>query len=131
MTAHLVVALPYAVAALTAARARHDTRLEAQAACLGASPTQTLVHVTIPALRSGLAVAATLTFVVSWSQYLLTVLAGTGHVITPTMLLVNAASGGNPAATATMALAVSLPTAVVGIVVPVADRGALLGERAT
>lgn len=128
VAAHLVVALPYAVAALTATRARHDTRLEAQAASLGASPTQTLFHVTIPALRSGVTVAATLAFVVSWSQYLLTVLAGSGSVITPTVLLVNAASGGNPAATATLALAVALPTAAVGIAASAADRATLFRE---
>jgi len=110
--AHLVPAVPYAVAILTATLMRYDHRLGLQAATLGATPLQVLRHVTLPQIRAGLVAAAALTFVVSWSQYLLTLLAGSGRVITPTMLLFNATAGGNPVVIATLALLVTVPVIV-------------------
>lgn len=107
--AHLVPTIPYGVAALTATFARHDWRIDAQAAVLGASPLQRLRLVTIPLLRSGAAAAAALVFVVSWSQYLLTVLAGSGRVVTITMLLFSALSGGNTSTIGVLALITALP----------------------
>lgn len=112
VAAHLVPALPYTVVVLVAAFARHDDRIDQQASTLGASPLQVLAHVTVPAMRPGLAAAAVLTFVVSWSQYLLTLLAGSGRVVTLTMLLFNAISGGNPTTIATLALAAIIPVAI-------------------
>ncbi len=109
--AHLVVTVPYAVAMLAAALARHDVRLEQQAASLGASPVQVFWHVTLPSVRAGVGAAAAFAFVVSWSQYLLTVLPGAGTVATPTTTLFTAASGGSPTVTATLALLVALPAA--------------------
>lgn len=110
--AHLVPAVPYAVAILTATLMRYDHRLDLQAATLGATPLQVLRNVTFPQVRAGLIVAAALTFVVSWSQYLLTLLVGSGRVITPTMLLFNATSGGNPVVISTLALLVTAPVIV-------------------
>ncbi len=122
--AHLVPAVPYAVAVLTATLVRYDDRLDLQAATLGASPLQVLRHVTLPQVRSGVVAAAALTFVVSWSQYLLTLLAGSGRVITPTVLLFNAASGGNPVTTATLALVVIVPVLVlVSVAAGAPDQG--------
>jgi putative spermidine/putrescine transport system permease protein len=112
IAAHLVPALPYAVAALAAAFFRHDDRVDQQAASLGAPPRYVLTHVTIPAMRTGLAAAAVLTFIVSWSQYLLTLLAGSGRVVTITMLLFNAVSGGNPSTIGTLALVAIVPVAI-------------------
>lgn len=122
--AHLVPAVPYATAVLTATLVRYDARLDDQAATLGASPFQVLRHVTLPQVRSGVVAAAALTFVVSWSQYLLTLLAGSGRVITPTMLLFNATSGGNPVTTATLALLVIVPVLVlVSVAAGAPERG--------
>lgn len=115
--AHLVPAVPYAVAVLTATLVRYDQRLDLQAATLGATPFQVFRHVTLPQVRSGVVAAAALTFVVSWSQYLLTLLTGSGRVITPTVLLFNATSGGNPVTTGTLALVVTIPVLVLVSVV--------------
>lgn len=107
--AHLVPALPYVVAILAAAFARHGQRIEAQAATLGASAFQQLRLVTIPAMRRPLMVAAALGFVVSWSQYTMTLLAGSGRVVTITMALFAALSGGAPSTIAVLSLMVALP----------------------
>lgn len=110
--AHLVPTIPYAVAVLTAGFVRHDRRIEAQAAVLGANDWQRLRLVTLPALRSTIRVAAALTFVVSWSQYLLTVLTGSGRVVTITMLLFSALSGCNPSTIGVLALITAAPATI-------------------
>ncbi|MCC6438327.1 MAG: ABC transporter permease subunit [Acidimicrobiales bacterium] len=110
VVAHLVPTLPYAVALLTAVFVRTDVDQERQAAVLGASPWQRFRMVTLPAAAGGLAVAAALVFLVSWSQYLLTLLAGGGQVVTITMLLFSALSGGNPTTIAVLALCAALPS---------------------
>ena len=112
VVAHLAPTIPYGVVALTAAFVRHDRRIEAQAAVLGASPWQRLRLVTLPSLRGGLTVAAALVFVVSWSQYLLTVLAGSGRIVTVTMLLFAALSGGSPSTVGVLALTAAVPATI-------------------
>lgn len=114
--AHLVPTIPYGVAALTATFARHDPRIDAQAADLGATPWQQFRLVTFPLLRGGVAVAVALAFVVSWSQYLLTVLAGSGRVVTITMLLFAGLSGGNPSSIGVLALIAAFPAMVLVVI---------------
>lgn len=116
VVAHLVVAVPYAVAMLAAALSRHDLRLERQAASLGAGPLVVWWRVTLPSVRAGVVAAAAFAFVVSWSQYLLTLLPGAGLVQTPTLALFSTASGGNQTLTATWALLVTVPVLVLLVV---------------
>lgn len=112
LVAHLVPTLPYVVAVLAAAFARHDPRIEAQAATLGAGSLQRLRLVTIPSMLRPLLVGAALGFVVSWSQYTLTLLAGGGRVVTLTMAMFAALSGGSPSTVAVLSLMVALPVGV-------------------
>ena len=110
--AHLVPTLPYAVALLTAVFARHDAEQERQAALLGASLWQRFRLVSLPLAGRGVAIAACLVFLVSWSQYLLTLLAGGGQVVTVTMLLFSALAGGNPSTIGVFGLIAALPALV-------------------
>ena len=123
LLAHLVPALPYVVAVLTAAFARRDQRIEAQAATLGAGPLQRLRLVTVPSMRGALMVGAALGFVVSWSQYTMTLLAGSGRVVTLTMVLFAALSGGSPSTVAVLSLLVALPAGAL-----LAAAGRMSGE---
>jgi putative spermidine/putrescine transport system permease protein len=107
--AHLVPTVPYSVAMLTAVFARHDSRSEQQATVLGANRWQVWRMVTFPMVRSGLSVAAVLTFLVSWSQYLITLLVGGGRVVTLPMLVFTAATGGNTTTIGVLALFAALP----------------------
>ena len=116
VVAHLVPVLPYVVVTLAAGFARHDRLLEAQAAVLGASDRQRLLLVTLPSMRGSIAVAAALGFVVSWSQYLVTVLVGSGKVITITTLLFGALAGGNPTRIGGLALVTALPAVVLLVI---------------
>ncbi len=102
--AHLVPVLPYTVFALTAVFARYDSGYEQQAATLGASPLRVLFRVTLPLIAPGLAVAALFAFLVSWNQYVLTLLIGGGRVITLPVLLFSVISGGNVTSIAILSL---------------------------
>ena len=106
---HLVPTLPYAVLILASVFAGYDVAYEAQARTLGASPWQVLRHVMWPAIRPGLAVAALFAFLISWSQYLLTLLIGGGQVMTLPVLLVAFATSGDNALTAALSLVLVAP----------------------
>jgi putative spermidine/putrescine transport system permease protein len=110
--AHQVATLPYAILVLAALLARYDVRHEQQARSLGAGPARVITHVFLPLAAPALIVTGAITFVVSWSQYLLTLLPGAGDVITPPILVLAASSGGNPAATAAIALVTAIPPAL-------------------
>jgi putative spermidine/putrescine transport system permease protein len=110
--AHLVATLPYAVLILTAALTRYDLAYERQAALLGASARRILTRVFLPLATPAIMVAAALSFTVSWSQYLLTLLPGGGQVTTLPVLLLAASGGGNPTTTAALALATAAPPAL-------------------
>jgi putative spermidine/putrescine transport system permease protein len=110
--AHLAPVLPYAIFALLGVFARYDEGYELQARTLGAGPARTWLLVTLPLLGPGIAVAALFAFLVSWSQYLLTLLIGGGRVITLPLLLFAAVSGGNPTSIAGLALLFAAPPVV-------------------
>lgn len=84
---HTVVALPYAIAIMTDVMAAVGPRLEEQSRVLGASRARTLVHVTLPSLLPGILSAASMAYVVSLSQYFLTLLVGGGSVKTLTVVM--------------------------------------------
>lgn len=106
---HLVPVLPYTIFALLGVFERYDEGYELQARTLGAGPLAVLWRVTLPLAGPGIAVAALFAFLVSWSQYLLTLLIGGGRVITLPLLLFAAVAGGNPTSIAVLALLFALP----------------------
>ena len=83
----LVPAVPYVTVVMAGAFARYDVGHEDQARMLGAGAVRTAVSVTLPALRSSLAAAALFAFLISWSEYVLTLLIGGGVVRTLPLLL--------------------------------------------
>ncbi|MEU7330156.1 MULTISPECIES: ABC transporter permease [Streptomyces] len=107
---HLVPALPYTVLVMIGGYANYDVRMEQAARTLGASPSAVLRHVTLPALAPALLASATLAFLVSWSEYLMTVLVGGGVVTTlPLLLFSTAAGSGNQALTAVLGILTVVP----------------------
>jgi putative spermidine/putrescine transport system permease protein len=96
MLVHLVPTLPYMVLVMAGIFANYDADFEAQARSLGAGRVQTFWHVTLPAILPGIIVGGLFAFLVSWSQYVLTLLIGGGRVVTLPLLLFNfVASGRN------------------------------------
>jgi putative spermidine/putrescine transport system permease protein len=112
IVSHLVVALPYAVLLLAAALTRYDVGYERQARALGASDTRIILGVFLPLATPAILVTGALVFVVSWGQYLLTLLPGGGRVVSVPVLLLASANGGNPTATAVLALIAAVPPAI-------------------
>lgn len=101
---HLIPAVPYAVLVLASSFSSFDTDWEAQARTLGASRTQTWLHVTLPSIAPGLAAAAAFAFLISWSQYLTTLLVGGGRIMTLPLTLVVFQRSGDDSVTAALSL---------------------------
>jgi putative spermidine/putrescine transport system permease protein len=114
---HLIPAVPYAILMLAGSFSRLDPDIEAQARTLGASPIAVLRYVTLPAIAPGLAVAAAFAFLISWSQYLMTILIGGGRVLTLPLALVAFQRGGDEGITAALSLVFLFPTLAVFVAV--------------
>lgn len=110
LLAHLVPTVPYCVLTLTGSFSRFDVELEAQARNLGANRRQIWQYVTLPSIAPGILTAAFFAFLISWSQYLTTLLVGGGKIITLPMLLINFQRGGDEAVTAALTLVFLAPT---------------------
>ena len=106
---HLVPTVPYAALILAGVFAERTGELEEAARTLGASAWQAFLRITLPGVLPGVAVAGLFAFLISWGQYVLTLLIGGGNVVTLPMLLFSAASGNDPVVTAALALAFALP----------------------
>lgn len=91
---HLIPTLPYMVLVMAGVFANYDRSYEDQARTLGASALQSYWYVMLPAILPGIIVGALFSFIVSWSQYILTLLIGGGRVITLPLLLFNFATAG-------------------------------------
>lgn len=93
---HLIPTLPYMILISSGVIANLDPALAEQARSLGASPLSAFRHATLPTIFPGLLAGALFVFLVSWSQYLLTLMIGGGRVATlPLVLFSFAASGRN------------------------------------
>ena len=114
--AHLVPVLPYMTLIMAAVFTRFDPAFEAQARTLGATPVQTFRAVTLPAILPGLLTGALFAFLVSWSQYLLTLAIGGGRVQTLPLLLFSYASAGRNDVTSAIALLYILPGLLILII---------------
>ncbi|MEX1020976.1 MAG: ABC transporter permease subunit [Litorilinea sp.] len=110
---HLIPALPYFVLIMGSVFANYSIELEETARTLGAGALRVFWHITLPAIAPGLTVAALFTFLVSWSQYITTVLIGGGKVITLPMLLFPFISAANHPQAAAVSLIFLAPAFVV------------------
>lgn len=106
---HLVPVLPYMVLILAGVFTNFNTDYEAQARTLGANTRQVFYHVTLPAIYPGMIVGALFAFIISWSQYILTLLIGGGQVITLPVLLFSFANSGDNAVTAALSIVFIAP----------------------
>jgi putative spermidine/putrescine transport system permease protein len=105
----LVPTVPYASTILAGAFANVDIAYERQARALGAGPIRTLAFVTVPLMRSAMLLAALFAFLISWNEYVLTLLVGGGQVKTLPLLLFAAIGSSDTTAAAALALVVVLP----------------------
>lgn len=91
---HLICSLPYAVTLLQDGTRAIGTRLEEQARVLGAGPWKAFVKVTLPNLFPVILSAFSMAYIVSFSQYFLTLMIGGGSVKTFSIVMVPFLTGG-------------------------------------
>lgn len=113
---HLIPAIPYFVLVMASVFANYGTELEDTARTLGANRYRVFRYVTLPAISSGLIVASMFTFLISWGQYVTTLLIGGGAFITLPLVLFPFLSGGNHAVASAISLVFVAPAIVVLIV---------------
>ncbi len=109
--AHVSPTLPYVVRAVMVSYQTLSVDWEDQARMLGAGPISRFYSVVLPHLMPGIIAGASLSVLISLSQYLITFIIGSGQVVTLPILLFPFISGGDPA----VASAYSLLFAVMAI----------------
>ena len=92
---HLICSLPYAVRLLMDGTIAVGNGLEEQARVLGASAWKAFVKVTLPVLAPVMLSSFSMAYIVSFSQYFLTLLIGGGRIKTFTIVMVPYLQGGN------------------------------------
>jgi ABC-type spermidine/putrescine transport system permease subunit II len=65
---HLVLTLPFVISVMSASLVGAERVLEEAAMDLGATPLATFFRITLPQIRTGLAVSAFFAFIISWDQ---------------------------------------------------------------
>ena len=123
---HLIPTLPYMVLVMAGVFANYQPEFEEQARSLGAGPLKTIWYVMIPAILPGVMVGGLFVFLISWSQYVLTLLFGGGVVLTLPMLLYNFATSGDNAMTGAISLIFIGP----GVLILLLTSRYLTGENA-
>jgi len=98
---HLTFCLPYVVFVMWGVFFNYNREFEDQARSLGASAMKTAYGVMLPIIFPGVVVAGLFSFLLSWSQYLSTLIIGGGQVTTlPILLFALMGSGDRPVASA-------------------------------
>ncbi len=122
----LVPTIPYVTLVMTAVYSNFDRNYEDQARVLGASFWRTFLYVTLPAILPGLIVAMFFAFLISWSEYIMTLLIGGGIVQTLPLLLFSFAG-----TDLSIAAAISVLCVVPAIVIVFISSRFLSGDRGT
>ena len=98
---HLTFCLPYSIFVMWGVFSNYNPDFENQARSLGADFWQTTRRVMLPLILPGIMVAALFSFLLSWSQYLSTLIIGGGRITTlPVLLFALMGSGDRPVAAA-------------------------------
>ena len=110
---HLTFCLPYTIFVIWGVFSDFNPDFEAQARSLGASPLQIFSQVTLPMILPGITVAALFSFLLSWSQYLCTLIIGGGKILTLPILLFSLMDSGDRPVAAAVSLVFIIPVIIV------------------
>jgi putative spermidine/putrescine transport system permease protein len=98
---HLTFCLPYSVFVMWGVFSNYNPDYEDQARSLGATSWKLITRVMLPLTLPGIIVAGLFSFLLSWSQYLSTLIIGGGRITTlPILLFALMGSGDRPVAAA-------------------------------
>lgn len=110
--ANLIPSTPYMVRVMASVFESLDTRAQEQARTLGATPFQTFVYITLPAIMPGIVAGSIFVFLIAVNQFVLNFLVGGGNVVTLPILMfdfIGPGGGQNPTIAASMTLILSIP----------------------
>ena len=110
---HLTFCLPYTIFVLWGVFSDFNPDFEAQARTLGATKLETMIRVTLPMILPGVVVAALFSFLLSWAQYLCTLIIGGGKVLTLPILLFSLMDSGDRPVASAVSLIFILPVGAV------------------
>lgn len=85
---HLIYTLPYSVNIMRDLTQSIGQQMELQAYVLGASPLKSFIHISLPLLIPGIMASINMAYILSFSQYFITLLIGGGKVKTLSLLMV-------------------------------------------
>jgi putative spermidine/putrescine transport system permease protein len=109
---HLTFCLPYTIFVMWGVFSDYNPDFEAQARSLGASPMAVMMQVTLPMLVPGITIAALFSFLLSWSQYLSSLIIGGGKILTLPILLFSLMDSGDRPVSSAVSLVFILPVLI-------------------
>lgn len=114
----VVLALPYAIFVMLTTFHLYDRGYDDDARTLGAAARHVWWRVRLPIVTPGLITAWFLSFIVGWSDYVVTLIIGAGQLVTAPLLVASQSSGtGNgPVVAALIVMTVAPPVLLAGIV---------------
>jgi len=110
---HLLPTIPYMTISMSGVFSNYDPAYEEQARSLGASALKTFFLITLPTVTPGIITGGMFAFLISWGQYILTVIIGGGRVITLPLLLFSFAGSGDFPVTSAMSIIFLLPSIII------------------
>lgn len=110
---HLIPTIPYMTISMSGVFANYDPAYEEQARSLGANSITTFFIITVPTVMPGIVTGGMFAFLISWGQYILTVIIGGGRVITLPLLLFSFAGSGDFPVTSAMSIIFLLPSIII------------------
>jgi len=119
---HIICALPYTVHILAGVTKSIGDDLEIQAQVLGCTPVRSFFIVTFPLLLPGILSSMIMAYIISFSQYFLTLLIGGGKVKTLSVVMVPFISGGDRTLASAYALLFVISSVCVFIVIDLIIR---------
>ncbi len=114
---HLIYTLPYSVSIMRDLTQSIGERLEMQAYVLGASPLKSFIYITLPLLVPGIKTSISMAYIISLSQYFITLLIGGGKVKSFSILMVPFIAKGDRSLGSTYALIFIISTLLVFIII--------------
>lgn len=106
---HLTFCLPYTIFVIWGVFTDYNPEFEEQARSLGASKPQVILRVITPMILPGITVAALFSFLLSWSQYLSTLIIGGGKMLTLPIMLFSLMDSGDRPVAASVSLVFVIP----------------------
>ncbi len=116
---HLIYALPYTVNIMIDVTAITGNGLEIQSQVLGISPFRSFYHITLPLIMPGIISSVSMAYIISFSQYFITLMIGGGNVKTLSIVMVPFIQSGDRTIASSYALLFVLSTFIVFVLLEI------------